>query len=267
VQLLQRRQPSRATHTRYFSTVSCTRSDQKIIFSSRHRSHWFQYGKSNKLSSLQNLWINTQGRSHVPICSDKQDLYNCFTSKMESALRWRKKFVNKPAFYVRIRRLLKITNKSASLHRWVNRAARTTGRKVFRLLCRQHRQLRVAMLGASSSRTRVNYRQRSGARYQLAPEYGNSRSRPATSSISATRRSQQRSVARQQLRLRSWLWFYDNNSATSTTSTASTPHQIKAKFSSSKSRFLFTFRRTRHSGAPPWKIILHIIDFEKLWKP
>jgi hypothetical protein len=30
-----------------------------------------------------------------------------------------------------------------------------------------------------------------------------------------------------------------------------TPHPIKAKFSSSKSRLSFTFRRTRHSGAPP----------------
>jgi hypothetical protein len=30
-----------------------------------------------------------------------------------------------------------------------------------------------------------------------------------------------------------------------------TPHPIKAKFSSSKSRFLFTFRRTQHSGAAP----------------
>jgi hypothetical protein len=30
-----------------------------------------------------------------------------------------------------------------------------------------------------------------------------------------------------------------------------TPHPIKTKFSSSKSRFLFTFRRTRYSGAPP----------------
>jgi hypothetical protein len=46
-----------------------------------------------------------------------------------------------------------------------------------------------------------------------------------------------------------------------------TPHPIKAKFSSPKSRFLFTFYRTRHSGAPPWKIILHIIDFKKLRKP
>jgi hypothetical protein len=45
-----------------------------------------------------------------------------------------------------------------------------------------------------------------------------------------------------------------------------TPHPIKAKFSSSKSQFL-PFCHTRHSGAPPWKIILHIIDFEKLRKP
>jgi hypothetical protein len=30
-----------------------------------------------------------------------------------------------------------------------------------------------------------------------------------------------------------------------------TPHPIQAKFSSSKSRLLFTFRRTLHSGAPP----------------
>jgi hypothetical protein len=30
-----------------------------------------------------------------------------------------------------------------------------------------------------------------------------------------------------------------------------TPHPIKAKFFSYKSRFLFTFCRTRHSGAPP----------------
>jgi hypothetical protein len=63
------------------------------------------------------------------------------------------------------------------------------------------------------------------------------------------------------------LWFYDNNSTTSTSSTASTPHPIKAKFSSTKSRLLFYFCRTRHSGAPPWKIILHIINFKNLRKP
>jgi hypothetical protein len=33
--------------------------------------------------------------------------------------------------------------------------------------------------------------------------------------------------------------------------TPNTLHPIKAKFSSSKSRFLFTLCRTRHSGAPP----------------
>jgi hypothetical protein len=31
---------------------------------------------------------------------------------------------------------------------------------------------------------------------------------------------------------------------------ATTPHPIKAKFSSSKNRLLFTFCRNRHSGAP-----------------
>jgi hypothetical protein len=65
------------------------------------------------------------------------------------------------------------------------------------------------------------------------------------------------------------LWFYDSNSTTSaSTSTVPTrPYPIKAKFSSSKSWLLFTFYRTQHSGAPPWKIILHIINFEYLRKP
>jgi hypothetical protein len=36
-----------------------------------------------------------------------------------------------------------------------------------------------------------------------------------------------------------------------TTAAPTTPHQIKAKFSSSKSWFLFTFCQTRHLGAPP----------------
>jgi hypothetical protein len=60
------------------------------------------------------------------------------------------------------------------------------------------------------------------------------------------------------------LWFYNNNSTSSTTAAPTTPHPIKAKFSSSKSQFLFYFHRTGHSGAPLWKIVLHIIDFEKL---
>jgi hypothetical protein len=59
------------------------------------------------------------------------------------------------------------------------------------------------------------------------------------------------------------LWFYGNNSTSSTTAAPTKTHSIKAKSSSSKSQLLFYFCRTRHSGAPSWKIILHIIDFEK----
>jgi hypothetical protein len=92
-----------------------------------------------------------------------------------------------------------------------------------------------------------------GARHQLTPECRKSPSRPAISLISATRRSQQRSGARHQLRLRSWMQLFDNNSTTSSSSTAAptAPHSIKPKFSSSKRRLLFYFHRTRHSGAPP----------------
>jgi hypothetical protein len=99
------------------------------------------------------------------------------------------------------------------------------------------------MLGGSPPRTHANYWQRSGARHQLAPECRKSPSRPAISSTSATRQSQQRLGARQQLCLWSWLWFYDNNSTTSSSTTAAptTPHLIKAKFSSSKSWLLFIF--------------------------
>jgi hypothetical protein len=114
-------------------------------------------------------------------------------------------------------------------------------KKILRLLRLQHRrlylrQLRLAMLGGSPSRTRANYWQRSGARHQLAPECRKLPSRPATSSISATRQSQQCSGARQQLRLRSWLRFYDNNmsrrlrSVASTSTVPTMPHSIKAKF-------------------------------------
>jgi hypothetical protein len=60
------------------------------------------------------------------------------------------------------------------------------------LLRLQLRRLRIAMLRGSSSHTRTNYRQHSGARHQLAPECGKSPSRPAISSTSATRRYQQR---------------------------------------------------------------------------
>jgi hypothetical protein len=56
------------------------------------------------------------------------------------------------------------------------RTAWTTRKIILRLLRFQHRRLRLRRLrlatlgGSSSSRTRANYRQRSGARHQLAPE-------------------------------------------------------------------------------------------------
>jgi hypothetical protein len=101
-----------------------------------------------------------------------------------------------------------ISQKQSAPAKYFDYSAQTTRRKIFRLLRLQHRRLhqrrlRLATLGGSSSYTRANYRQRSGARHQLAPECENSRSRPAISSTSSTRRSQQRSGARQQLRLRS----------------------------------------------------------------
>jgi hypothetical protein len=66
------------------------------------------------------------------------------------------------------------------------------GEKYFRLLRLQHRrlhlrQLRFATFGGSLPRTCANYRQRSWARRQLAPECRKSPSRPAISSTSATR--------------------------------------------------------------------------------
>jgi hypothetical protein len=68
----------------------------------------------------------------------------------------------------------------------------TTRRKIVRLLHLQHRRLhsfrlRLVTLEGSSSRTHANYRQRSGARHQLAPECGSSYSRPTILSTSATR--------------------------------------------------------------------------------
>jgi hypothetical protein len=50
----------------------------------------------------------------------------------------------------------------------------TTSRRYVRRLC-------LAILGGSSSHTRVSYRQCSGARHQLAPECGTSYSRSTTS--------------------------------------------------------------------------------------
>jgi hypothetical protein len=130
--------------------------------------------------------------------------------------------------------------------------------KIFRLLRLQDRrlrlhQLRLTMLGGSPSRTRVNYRQRSGARHQLAPECRKSSSRSTISSTSATRRSQQT------------LGGSTNNFASDrdfdSTTTTRLRHRrlhhadhiapIKAKFSSSKKSIIIYFRHTQRSGAPP----------------
>jgi hypothetical protein len=148
-----------------------------------------------------------------------------------------------------------------------------TRRKILWLLRLQHRrlrrQLRLATLGGSSSRTRASYRHRSGVRYQLAPECKNSPSRPTISSTSVTQQSHQCSGARQQLRLRSWLWFYDNNSTTSSSITVAptSPHQIKAKFSSSKNRLLFTFAAPYTQGLRHKKSSCISLTLKKLWKP
>jgi hypothetical protein len=100
-------------------------------------------------------------------------------------------------------------------------------KKIFWLLRLRQRQLRLATLRDSPSRTHANYRQRSGARHQLAPKCGKSPSRPTISSTSATRWSLQRSGARQQLRLRSWIRFYDNNSTTSSSTTSRRPRRTR----------------------------------------
>jgi hypothetical protein len=90
---------------------------------------------------------------------------------------------------------------SASVKNYFDYSAHITQRKKLWLLRFQdrqlRRQLRLVMLGGSSPCTRANYRQHSGARYQLALECGKSPWRPAISSTLATRWSQQRSGARQ----------------------------------------------------------------------
>jgi hypothetical protein len=68
---------------------------------------------------------------------------------------------------------------------------------------------------------------RSGARHQLAPECRTSYSRPAISSTSAADDPNKRLGARQQLRLRSWLWFYDNNSTMSSSTTLRRPRRTR----------------------------------------
>jgi hypothetical protein len=145
-------------------------------------------------------------------------------------------------------------------------------KKIFRLLRLQHRwlqrQLRLVALKGSPPRTRANYRQRSGARHQLAPECGNSCSRSAISSTSATAIPTTFGGSTTTLPPIVIVILWQQLDYVIVDYAAPTmPHLIKAKFSTSKSQFLFTFCRTRHSGAPPWKIILHIIDFKKLRKP
>jgi hypothetical protein len=130
-------------------------------------------------------------------------------------------------------------------------------KKIFRLLRLQHRrlhlrQLCLATLGGSPSRTPANYRQHSGARHQLAPEFENSRSRSTISSTSATRRSQQRSGARQQLCLRSWLRFYDNNLASvrGCDSTTSTRRPLRPRLRSAASTTSASTSTTSSSTTP-----------------
>jgi hypothetical protein len=81
-------------------------------------------------------------------------------------------------------RLLPVVRLPIRHHTVSTLSASTTLRHYVRRLC-------LATLGGSRSHTRANYRQRSGARHQLAPECGKSPSRPAISSTSATRQSQQ----------------------------------------------------------------------------
>jgi hypothetical protein len=106
------------------------------------------------------------------------------------------------------------------------------------------RQLRLATLGGSSSpRTRANYRQRSGARHQLAPEcekitlkiydfidISNMVIPTALGGSTTTLPPIVIVILRQQL-----AYLYIINYAVPTT-----PHPIKAKFSSSKSRLLLS---------------------------
>jgi hypothetical protein len=82
--------------------------------------------------------------------------------------------------------------------------------QIFQLLCSDNPEKNTSTTSSSTSSTtasharglavmhsRTNYWERSGARHQLAPECGSSYSRPTISSILTTRRSQQRSGARQ----------------------------------------------------------------------
>jgi hypothetical protein len=120
------------------------------------------------------------------------------------------------------------------------------------------------MLGGSSSRTRVNYQQRSGARHQLAPEcrkitlktsdfidISNATIPTALGGSTTTSSSIVVVVLRQQL---------DYAAPT-------TPHLIKAKSSSSKNRLLFTFAAPDARGFRHEKSSCISLTSKKLRKP
>jgi hypothetical protein len=107
---------------------------------------------------------------------------------------------------------------SASVENYFDYSACITRRKILRLLRLQHRrlhlrQLWLVTLGGSTS-TRPWVRKLTLKTCDFVD-------------MQATRRSQQRSRARQQLCLRSWLWFYDNNSTTSSSTTPRRPHHTR----------------------------------------
>jgi hypothetical protein len=119
---------------------------------------------------------------------------------------------------------------------------------IFRLFYLQHHQLRLVMPGGSPPRTRANYRQRSELDInsprsvenhpqdlQDFVDISNTVISTALGGSTTTSPLIVIVILRQQLEY----------------AAPTMPHPIKAKFSSSKSRFLFTFCRTRHSGAPP----------------
>jgi hypothetical protein len=68
---------------------------------------------------------------------------------------------------------------------------------------------------------------RSRARHQLTPECGNHPQDLQFRRHQQHDNPKQRSGAWQQLRLRLWLWFYDNNSTTSSSTTPRQPHRTR----------------------------------------
>jgi hypothetical protein len=115
------------------------------------------------------------------------------------------------------------------------------------------RQLRLATLGGSSSRTRANYRQTLGGSTSTRPgvrklilkicdfvDISNTTIPTALGASTTTLPPIVIVILQQQLDY----VIVDYTAPT-------TPHPIKAKSSFSKTRLLFTFRHTQHSGAPP----------------